>query len=126
MVRYDWPGNLRQLENTTAQLCELGDMQEKQLIDEEIVTSILHTRSATRSDAGSDIIARAAFELAQGAVRLGVGSINTGVGALVERIRQSALDACGGNIEQAAQMIQDHPTALGLFAESGPSSRSGE
>lgn len=41
---YSWPGNLRQLENVVAQLCELADVKEQDLIDESMVSRVLHTR----------------------------------------------------------------------------------
>jgi len=117
LFAHAWPGNLRQLENTTAQLCELGDMQEKQLIDEDIVTSILQIRSPSRTDTGTDIVSHAALTLAKGAVRLGIGTVEQGTKALAEGIRHAALEACGGDVGHAAQIIQDHPTGLALFAE---------
>ena len=113
-----WPGNLRQLENTVAQLCEVSDINGTQLIDETIVLKICGARLNAVATTPSELIAQAALKL--GGISLeskNIQNIDQAVSKLAELVRVSALEASGGNAEQAAALVQDNSHLIQLTAQ---------
>lgn len=58
-----WPGNLRQLENNAAKLCELTDMRGEPIISEESVSELFASRLTGAAMTGPEIVAAAARAL---------------------------------------------------------------
>ncbi|MBX7145530.1 MAG: sigma 54-interacting transcriptional regulator [Oligoflexia bacterium] len=127
-----WPGNLRQLENNTAQLCERADMHKLRCIDEAIVREILESRLSGAAFSGPEVLAEAAIHLAQRILRESVSGLEQGEQIFAECARTSALNSRGGDIEKASQLISDDKRSLELFvigqkakAKRDPSSNEG-
>lgn len=121
---HSWPGNLRQLENNVAQLCEMADMQGEKLIDEQVAIEVFKSRISGAAATAPEIIADGAIDFAQRALRESVTSLDDSVTKFVESVRLSALEAKGGDISQASETISDSAQALDLFVQ-GRKIRSG-
>ncbi len=117
LFSYDWPGNLRQLENSVAQLCEIADMQGHNTINRSVVREVFASKLAGRQGQASDIFALAAVQLGAGDFIDHINSIDTSCATYAQLIRKNALRYCGGDIEQAAELIQEHPKLLKLALE---------
>lgn len=111
----NWPGNLRQLENKVAQLCEEADMQQRKLIELNMFTSALHGDLLPDHIDTNGIFAQAAKRYFQQALRPDSTVNAPALDEFIETVRQTALQNCSGDIERAAQMIDDSKEALGLF-----------
>lgn len=114
---HSWPGNLRQLENNVAQLCELADMNNCTLIDERTVIEGFQSRISGTAATAPELICNAAHIFARRALEESVTSLDDSVTKLVENIRLSALEAQGGDVVRASQMIGDSEKALDLFVK---------
>ncbi len=113
-----WPGNLRQLENTAAQLCEVSDIMGTQLIDETIVLKVCGSRLNTIAANPSELIAQAALKL--GSLSLeskNIINVEQAVTKLAELVRVGALEASGGNATQAAELVSDSKDLIELTAQ---------
>jgi transcriptional regulator with PAS, ATPase and Fis domain len=118
-----WPGNLRQLENSTARLCEIADMEGKSLIEEDMVRQVMDSTFSATLFTTSEVLLQAAHRLAaEGPERL-LNSLEEGVEQYIEFIRVMALEATGGNLDEAAQLIQEDPQLLEVIAQSILSNR---
>ena len=116
LFSHSWPGNLRQLENTVAQLCELADMQQDTLISEAMVQQVFHSRVQSLVPSVSELISEAAWRLAADALRRECPSIDASSERLTALIREVALEATGGDVAQAAQLLGENPKLLELLA----------
>lgn len=114
---HSWPGNLRQLENNVAQLCEMTDMRGTKLIDEQVVLDVFKSRISGAAATTPEIIAGAAVGFAERALRESVTSLDDSVTKFVESVRLSALEAKGGDIQKASESIADSSSALSLFVQ---------
>lgn len=123
LFSHPWPGNLRQLENNVAQLCELADMNETHIIDEQIVTQVFQSRLRGLATTCADIIGQAALVLADQAISDTVDSLEQGMERFVEIVRSVALAASGGDLERAAQIIGDDRALLALVSETASTRR---
>jgi transcriptional regulator with PAS, ATPase and Fis domain len=113
-----WPGNLRQLENSTARLCELADMDGKSLIEEQMVRQVMESTFSSTLFTTSEVLLQAAHRLsAQGSEQL-LNNLKEGVEQFVEFARVMALEATGGDLQEAADLIQEDPRLLELMAQS--------
>ncbi len=117
LFAHSWPGNLRQLENNVAQLCELADMNRLRVIDERIVLEVFRSRLSGAAATPSEVISSAAHQFAQEALQDSVTSLDDSVTKFVERVRLSALEVNGGNIEKASSMIADSTKAMDLLVQ---------
>ena len=113
---YDWPGNLRQLENCVAQLCEVTDMEGYNVIDEKAVSQVFQTSSLGMASSAPEVFSRAAQRLSESALADDLTSLDSSVRRFIEISRLTALEACGGDIELASQMISDDKSSLRLLA----------
>ena len=113
-----WPGNLRQLENTAAQLIERASINNQKLIDHEIAKESLSNLLGYSPIKGNDIYAKAAFEVSQEASEQTDWSIDSCTEALQEKIRELALEHSSGNVEAASELIKDSPKKMKLFLNS--------
>lgn len=117
LFAHRWPGNLRQLENNTAQLCEIADMKGMSLIDEKVVIEVLSSGLAPDPVSAHEILSLAA----EGARREALsGSVQTLDGLLMlvsQHARSIALELSGGDTRAAAALIGDHEELLVLTVE---------
>ncbi len=123
LFSHNWPGNLRQLENCVAQLCELGDMARSQLITEEYVTRLFETRLTGQATNPVEIITQAALSLARNSAKNQVNSLEEGVEQLSDCIRKEALEACGGDVIKASSLIRDDHSLMKIFANASCTKR---
>ena len=112
-----WPGNLRQLENTVAQLTEVADMTGKQMIDEMVVTEIFESKLVDHVSTSPEIISKAAFSLANEALVAGLNGIGQGVSTFEDFARSFALEAAQGDTGRAAELIHESSQTLELHAQ---------
>jgi len=113
-----WPGNLRQLENTSAKLCEYSDLRGQNVIDENSVMQALGTKFSGSISTASEVIAIAAHQLFSLSLKSGLHSLNDGIQRFVEITRTTALEASAGDVERAASLIQDSVKLMELNSRS--------
>ncbi len=116
MLATVWPGNLRQLENSLANMSELAGLRGVHLIDEDCVDTALQGLLGHREPSGSDIFAEAAGRIQKDAVSARLRSLSDCVQQFNEYARTIALERCGGDIERAAGLIDESPKAMELFS----------
>ncbi len=114
-----WPGNLRQLENAVAKLIESTQIAKLRTVPEHQVDETLQRMLGYRPPSATDIFARAATAAAEEAQREGIHDIDRLSTRLVELVRTIALEAVGGDVSKAAELIHDNVEALSIFAEAG-------
>lgn len=112
-----WPGNLRQLENHVAKLCEIADMNSATLIDEQTVVQVLQSRLSGGITTPPEIISRAAALLSQEALSGNLESLENSIERLSQMVRSTALDASAGDVDLAAELIHDSSNAMLLFSK---------
>lgn len=118
-----WPGNLRQLENTVAQLCEATEIKGSSIIDEFTVNEVFRTRLFRTVTTPPEVIAQAALTVCESAALEGERTISGGTARFVDAARSLALEVCGGNWQQAAEFIDDHRELMRLFEETASMKR---
>ncbi len=114
---YKWPGNLRQLENTVAQLCEIADVNGTTIVEDQVTAEAFETKLAGVNLTSSEVIASAARIMARTTLRQGISSIDEGVERFAETVRIAALDCAGGDVDRAAEMINDNSGIMPLVAQ---------
>jgi transcriptional regulator with AAA-type ATPase domain len=112
-----WPGNLRQLENTVAKLVELTDIKKLKIIDKESTSGILDQRLGQTELTSTDIFEKAAINVAIRARSEGFEGLEEFVATIEENARLTALEFCGGDIDEAADLINDSTKKLELFVK---------
>jgi DNA-binding NtrC family response regulator len=112
-----WPGNLRQLENVVAQLCEVTEINGGSIVDERVVHEVFSTRLLRSVTTGPEVIAQAALAVCENAALSGDSRLTVGAERFLDTARSLALEVCGGDWEQAAQLIDDRRELMRLFAE---------
>jgi DNA-binding NtrC family response regulator len=115
---HHWPGNLRQLENSVAKLCELTDMQGHVLINERVVKEAFSSELSGRVGSIHELFSEASRSLLKISNNSPINSLNDAIAKFTECIRSSALEATGGNVERASEIIEDNPDLMALVAES--------
>ena len=116
LFSHSWPGNLRQLENVTAKLCEMADMKGSLLIDEDAVSRVFESKLSGKAATPAEVVSHAATQLAQLALRNNIASIQSGVEHFTRLMRVTALEAAGGDLASASRMIGDHRTLMTFVA----------
>lgn len=115
---HSWPGNLRQLENTIAQLCEVADINQLQVIDESTVLEVLGSKLTSQGQSLREIVSYAAQTTSKEVLEHPPKNIAECVNKFVDQIRVSAIEACSGDFERAANLTNDTSSILKLLAES--------
>lgn len=113
-----WPGNLRQLENTVAKLIELADVRGIPLIDSDCTGRTLQGLLGQTELSSADVFEKAAISVALRARTEGFDGLNDCLFGLSEQARYEALDFCGGDIDEASELIGDSEKAMRLFVAS--------
>ncbi|RIL05623.1 MAG: hypothetical protein DCC75_11535, partial [Proteobacteria bacterium] len=123
LFSHRWPGNLRQLENSLAQLCELADMQQSPLINENYVNQLFESKLRGLGTTPQEIICQASLTLAKEAIVRSFTSLSRGCERLLELGREVALESCGGDTAKAAQLINEDSQVMRLLAETSVARR---
>lgn len=112
-----WPGNLRQLENTVAQLCEITDISGGNTIDEAAVSKVFKGKLSAHAMSAPEVVAQAAIKTAQ--VALGQDNITTGqaITHFCEALRAVALEASNGEETKAAELMAEDAKLIDLYYE---------
>ena len=113
-----WPGNLRQLENVAAKLCERADMREGAIIEERDAYAVLGSGSLnTNAESFSEIITSAGQELAIKALSGSLDNINQGREEFEHILHSRVLDLVQGDTEQAATLLGEPVEKVKLFQD---------
>lgn len=118
LFSHTWPGNLRQLENTVAKLCEIADISNRNYIDDPDVTRIFDSRLAGAPVTSFEVLANAALELARSSMNSKLETLQQGVEVLVDHARVSALQSAGGDAGRASKLLGESSTLMELFSKS--------
>ena len=113
LKRYPWPGNVRQLQNCMHQLVVLHDDEfvEQDMLPEEVLNGVIDSRNGLSSNVSTveNTSARVAATLTD----------HHQVRATVEPLWiteknaiEGAIDACGGNVNRAAGLLEVAPSTL--------------
>ncbi|MCB0340287.1 MAG: sigma-54-dependent Fis family transcriptional regulator, partial [Bdellovibrionales bacterium] len=113
-----WPGNLRQLENTMAKLLEYASIDGRHLIDEEDADRALKGMLGHAELTSSEVFHLAARQVADQALRSGFTGIQECSWQLKEFARIIALERAGGVVEEASSIINDSTKVLEIFTAS--------
>lgn len=113
-----WPGNLRQLENATAQLYELADMEHSSLIREHMLDQLPSADLAQGEVSSSHLFAECAQRLRVEASNDKIQSLRDGVLRFQEIALTRALDVTAGDVAQAAQILAEPEELLQLASQS--------
>ncbi len=111
----NWPGNLRQLENTVAQLCELSDMRGRVVIDEEVVATVFSSSLSGTPHSTQEILSHAAGKLTRQILKEQVSDLNAGIEKFSDLARLEAIEAAAGDLKAASQLLGESEAALELF-----------
>lgn len=111
----DWPGNLRQLENSVAKLIELADIKHLSLINAECTGGIVGGLLGQTEVSAADVFERAAIDVALSATTARFLSLSDCIFAFIEKARTTALELSGGDVPEAAALISDSPRAMEIF-----------
>lgn len=114
LMSHPWPGNLRQLENAVAKLCEHADMQQQGLVEEQAVRELAGSLLMTNPTSRGEVLARAAFDIARFALAAENVSLASCIEQLTERALLNAVDATSGDLQAASQLIGENRELLEL------------
>lgn len=117
LFSHSWPGNLRQLENNVAKLCEITDMKGEAIIDEEAVIEVFESKLSGAAATSSEVISQAAHKLAREAMGRHIDTAEAGAQQFMRLMRTSALEATGGDLEKASAMIGDNKKLMSYVAQ---------
>ena len=119
--KYDWPGNIRQLQNVIRNIVVLhdGDIVKTQHLPPPLDTSLLTTNSQPIPTSAHET---AAENSEQAAFAASVNSTPETVATTIEQIRplalveketiENAIDLCDGNIPKAAALLDVSPSTI--------------
>jgi len=114
---HPWPGNLRQLENAVAKLCEHADLSHRTVIDERATQRIFHGQLLGKPQHAHEILARAALETATDCVVQDISQIDVATQTFVERAHAVALEHTGGDTGAAAELLSESKRLVELMAQ---------
>ena len=120
-----WPGNLRQLENGVARLCEGADIDQRSMIEEQDVHRLIQSRPQHNAATSPEIIAQAAATTAIEALTPGISSLRAGVEHFVAAARRAALTAAAGDPVRAAELVDEPEELMRLFSTAAAPARTG-
>jgi transcriptional regulator with AAA-type ATPase domain len=116
LFSYSWPGNLRQLENATARLAEMAEMDGQPIISERHVGEWLYNQMSRDVTGGPEVIIRACQTLEKRVALERTADLHAACEDLIECIRESALEASGGDLKRAASLVNDNLAMMELKA----------
>ncbi len=112
---YSWPGNLRQLENIVAKLCERSEISGLSLISDEVVHSVFDSKLDMVPANPAELVATAAQRLTKSAISAGIENLEDGVIALKNEARAVALELANGDSAKAAELLGENSNVLDIF-----------
>ncbi|MDZ4786973.1 MAG: sigma 54-interacting transcriptional regulator [bacterium] len=112
---YNWPGNLRQLENAVAKLCELADISGKAVIEDDIVREVFDTKLDFLPTNTAELVSSAAQRLTKSALSQKVSTLEDGAIALRNEARAIALELSNGDPGKAAKILGENRNVLDIF-----------
>lgn len=115
LFSHAWPGNLRQLENSVAKLCEIADMSQSSLINLSMIDQVFNGGLNGAPATGPEILALAAQRVSHLALSEPITSLSSGVSHFSDQVRRAALEATGGDRTKAAELIDESEKALELM-----------
>jgi len=110
---HNWPGNLRQLENIIAKLCESAEFKGQKLIEVTDTSKIFISKLLGSLSSSSDILTKSALELQTRRPK----TLKESLEIFSLLARQNALEATGGDIEAASQLLEETPNILNFMAK---------
>lgn len=116
VFRHPWPGNLRQLENSIARLCEVCDVNGASLVDQRMGTRLLGDTVDPSAVSSSEIFTRASLMAGAAFQQSAISSLQEGIEQFTTSLRAEALTATGGDIAASAHLIKDDEQMLRTFA----------
>lgn len=108
LFTHSWPGNLRQLENAAAKMCERAEMNNEGLISHEMAYEVLQNHTQTGATSIEEIISATAKEVSIHSLTKGLHSLDEALGYFKESLRNKALEVSGGNSDEAAHILKDN------------------
>ena len=115
---HSWPGNLRQLENATAQLCEVADIRDLDQIDEQVVNTVFESKLLGPAITAPEVISQAASRLAQSSLQHQLQSAEDSLECFTTQLRDCALEATGGDVERAAALLGESNNLMEIYTGS--------
>jgi DNA-binding NtrC family response regulator len=113
-----WPGNFRQLENTIAKLIELADIHTLSMIDKDCTHEAMNDMLGKVEATPTDVLRKALFSVSRTLKNDPDSGLAETISCLAEAARNNALEMSGGDIEEAAKLINESPKKLEIFAAS--------
>lgn len=111
----DWPGNLRQLENTMARVIEYANISRETLVSERSAQRVLRGLLGQEDFLSDNIFVAAARRTARTANESGYPSLSDCLAGFSEHARALALEHTGGDVESAAALLKDSEKIIELF-----------
>lgn len=112
---YSWPGNLRQLENAAAQLCEISDINGEEIIEEQSVRDILGSTLLDIAVSPAEVLSQAALRLSKSALSNELQTLEDGLIQFKQEAFESALATSSGDVEVAAKLLSEETKILELY-----------
>ncbi len=114
---YSWPGNLRQLENCVARLCELADVAGHALVTDLQVVAVLPSHELSDENHLTRTLNRALVDLKGCVARGSVKNLEEATALFRTLSRGAALDLHSGDAHAAANTLGEAEELLAIFAE---------
>lgn len=115
LLGYNWPGNLRQLENIVAQLCEVADLEGRDLITKRIVERVMRERCGGLPSAQRTILSEACQAAVRDAIENKFDSLRGFERRFAESAIHRALQLSDGDADAAAQLLNESVQTVQLF-----------
>ncbi len=111
----DWPGNLRQLENTMARVIEYANIAGETFVSERSAQRVLRGLLGQEDFLSDNIFVSAARQTARTANESGYPSLADCLAGFSEHARALALEHTGGDAKEAAKLLNDSEKVVELF-----------
>lgn len=122
MMNRSWPGNLRQLENFTARLCDQADMRQTSLISLEMAAQLFEDSGITDAAEEASVMRAAALPLLAH-FNPRESSLSQCLDEIARAARELALERSSNDIEEAARLLGESPKVFNLGLSLNPHRR---
>jgi len=116
LFSHRWPGNLRQLENSVAKLCEDADIFDTPVVNKAMVRRLVASRLYSVGAEEEPILSEVAHDIATLALEQDSLSLSEALSSFEHIARRKALNRAGGSVEKAAELLRDDPRLLTMQA----------
>lgn len=117
LFSHPWPGNLRQLENYVAKLCEYADIAMSGVITEEMVYQLFTSTHVELHLSEGHVVLDAARRALNDLGASPPESLDALMRRMSGAVRETILAQTGGDAERAATLLGEHARSLELFAK---------